>query len=85
VTQSNQFTVTNGAAVKVVSAAPQYQQVNLHGTQPVYVGAVGVTSSTGYLLDKDLNLQFTIEPYTDYYAIASSVLNATLYTLVTVL
>jgi hypothetical protein len=83
-TKSSQFSVTSATAVKVVSAAPQYQEVNFHSTQPVFLDSATVTSSTGYLLDKDLNFQFTLEPGQDFYAIASGT-TAVLYAIVTVL
>jgi len=79
-TASAVFTV-NATPVLIVSALPQYQEVNLHATAGVYLGNASVTSSTGYLLDKDTNFQFTLEPNQSFYAVAP--VTATLYVLAT--
>ena len=82
-TKSSQITV-DGTAVLIAPAAPQYQEISLHASQPVFVGDSAVTSSTGYKLDKDLNFSYTLAPNTDAYAIGNGV-TATLYVLATVL
>ncbi|CAB4122301.1 hypothetical protein UFOVP30_2 [uncultured Caudovirales phage] len=80
-TYSKSFTI-NTTPVLIVPALPQYQEVNLHATAGVFLGeSASVSSSTGYLLDKDLNFQFRLEPNQAYYAVAS--VSSTLYVLAT--
>ena len=79
-TQSAVYTI-NSTPVLIVPALPQYQEVNLHATAGVFLGGSTVTTSTGYLLDKDVNFQFTLEPNQAYYAVAA--VTSTLYVLAT--
>ena len=82
-TTSSQIAV-DGTAVLLVDEAPQYQEVSVHSTQPIFIGDFAVTSSTGYKVDKDLNFTYTLAPHTKSYSIANGV-PATVYVLVTVL
>ena len=82
-TLSNQVAV-DGTAVLLVPAAPQYQEVSVHSTQPIFIGDSTVTSTTGYKVDKDLNFTYTLAPHVESWSIANGV-PATVYTLVTVL
>lgn len=69
-TYSKSFSVST-TPILIVPALPQYQEVNLHATAGVYLGETSsVSSSNGYLLDKDLNFQFRLEPNQAYYAVA---------------
>lgn len=74
------FTV-NSTPVLIVPALPQYQEVNCHATAGLFLGNATVSSSTGYLLDKDINFQFTLEPNQAFYA--SATVTSTLYVLAT--
>ena len=74
--------VINSTPVLIVPALPQYQEVNCHATAGVFLGeSASVSSTTGYLLDKDTNFQFTLEPNQAYYAVA--LVSSTLYVLAT--
>jgi len=66
----------------VVNLDDVTQYVSLHSKGAIYIGSVGVTSSTGFLIDNGDKLSITVPAACSLYAITATG-NADLYVLTT--
>ena len=71
---SAQYSV-DGTAVKIAAANEGYRDVYPHVTSngAIYIGAAGVTTTTGLYIDKNSGIpSFRLNPQDELYAIAAS-------------
>lgn len=81
---AEQHTVA-GTAVLLVSASIGFRVVNVHVTsnQPLYIGPAGVTTSTGFYIDKNSGVtQYVLSPGDSLYGISGGT-TETVTTLIT--